>query len=154
MALFDRRDIVGSETVARRISEDLAVSQAAQTAAECSSPYSTVPAAINRIHAVLRQSVGLLVCLCLECVSINGYIGHAARSSSNPQIIRIAPYRINYVMVQPVDFDRFNLSILHPVQTTVCRSKPHTLRCIHVYRSSTGGGQALLVRIGQECSVA
>src|SRR5215831_4139639 len=135
-SLGNRRNRVGSETIASGVVGKVTVLQFAHTSTQRTGPHRAVLTLVDGIDGVLRESVVFCVGPAADCVGCNKQSRQTSTLSPNPELMLLSGNRVHNIVGQRIVRNRAGLRPLEPVQAALQWCKPSASVLVNVNRAA------------------
>src|SRR5262249_46575955 len=133
--LDDRGHSIGTQPVGAGIVPELAIAQTAEPATEGAGPDCAVTATINRIDAVLRESIGAGKRFRGDLSPLIMQMREPFALPADPQILAAASNGVNNIGSKPGFRDSLFAAVIEPVEAALHRRKPRAAFDVGIYRA-------------------
>jgi hypothetical protein len=109
---------------------------------------------IDRINAILSESIGLGIGLAGHCGAVKQKLRQPPVLTPDPYVIRVSVNGINFVIRRDSSWNSLNISILERIEPTLRWGEPETTLRISINRSIAFESRIDGSGIGEKCTVA
>src|SRR6266852_1883191 len=152
-SLQDGSNRVGAQTIRSRIGLEAAVSEAAKSSAQRSSPNCSFTILVNCINSILRESIRPCVRTSREGAAFSLKVSKPL-SPPYPQSVLASANRLNDIFVQTGIRHASNAAFSEPIQSALRCRRPRAAFRVHVHRPVDFRGQTCSDGISRKCTFA
>src|SRR6201987_3431558 len=131
----------------------LATAKTAEARVQCPRPDRAIRFSINAINRILGEPVLPGVRRSLQGITLHKEASDAPIFPGHPYFVISSGNGINRVILESRGFNRLNLSLRQPEQSSIPGRKPHALLLVSVNRATVAAGQTGRAEISCKCNL-